>query len=147
MVGRRELLGSGVLGGVLGTIAVPGAEAGQPSPTTDAAAVERVAREVRELRDEIRLQREFPEIAPVRTAQIDFLRANHKFPDFIELGTTHWFNVYDWHVRWQQPITQGRDPSGRAYILLMQTALILRPDAMPTFMSQPFDASRPPAPA
>jgi hypothetical protein len=146
MVSRRELLGSGILGGALGTVAAPHVEAGQPSGA-DVAAVDRVAREVRDLRDEIRLQREFPEIAPVRTAQIDFLRANHKFPDFIELGTTHWFNVYDWHVRWQQPITQGRDASGRAYILLMQTALILRPDATPTFMSQPFDSSRAPAPA
>jgi hypothetical protein len=145
MVSRRQLLGSGVLGGALGTIAAPGAEAGQPSGAADAAAVERVAREVSELRNEIRGQREFSEIAPVRTAQIDFLRANHKFPDFIEVGTTHWFNVYDWHVRWQQPITQGRDASGRAYILLMQTALVLRPDATPTFMSLPFDANRPPA--
>jgi hypothetical protein len=98
-----------------------------------------VARKLDDLREEVRRQAAFDEIAPVRSAQLDFLRVNHKFPDYIELGTTHWFNVHDWHVRWQQPLTLGTDAAGRHYILFMQTRLVLRPDVLPSFISQPFD--------
>jgi hypothetical protein len=101
--------------------------------------VERVARQLTQLRDEVRAQHSFSDIAPVRDAQVNFLRVNYKFPDFIELGSTPWLNVYDWHVRWQQPITQGRDAAGRQYILFMQTRLVLRPDMPAGYISQPFD--------
>jgi hypothetical protein len=58
-----------------------------------------------------------------------FLAANGKFPDCIEVGADVWWALHDWHVRWQQPITLGRDPIGRYTILLMQTIVIMRPES------------------
>ncbi len=133
MIDRRHMLSGGVMGGVVGAFA--GAEA-QRSDSRDAA---EVVRALNELRDEIRSQRAFGEIRAIRDAQITFLRSNNKLPDYIEVGSGHWFAAYDWHVRWQQPLTISRDVTGRLTLLLLSTQLILRPDAEGTFMSLPFD--------
>jgi hypothetical protein len=133
MIGRRQMFSGGVMGGVVGAFA--GAEA-QRSEARDVA---EIVRALNELRDEIRSQRAFGEIRAIRDAQITFLRSNNKLPDYIEVGSGHWFAAYDWHVRWQQPLTISRDVNGRLTLLLLSTQLILRPDAEGNFMSLPFD--------
>ena len=47
--------------------------------------------------------------------------------------------MHDWHIRWQQPLTIGRDTNGRYTLLLMQTVVILRTDAQPTYIGLPYD--------
>ena len=139
MVARRRLLGGGVLGGVLGVLAADRAE-----PAVDAAAqrqsenMTEVTDAIDKLRQELRNERLFTEITAVREAQVRFLAANGKFPDFIEVGTDVWWALHDWHIRWQQPITLGRDAIGRYTILLMQTIVIMRPD-MKDSIGLPYD--------
>ena len=41
-----------------------------------------------------------------------FLRQAGKYPDYIEVGTDVWHQVYDWHVRYQQPMTVARSRGG-----------------------------------
>jgi hypothetical protein len=79
----------------------------------------------------------FTEIAAIRTRQVDFLRAQGRFPDFIEVGTDVWFAVYDWHVRHSQPTTLGRDSTGRYTLTLLFTTIVLRPDVAPSFIGVP----------
>jgi hypothetical protein len=79
------------------------------------------------------------ELALVREAQKTFLRANGKMPDLIEVGWDMWFAAYDWHVRWQQPVNVGRDPTGRYTLLLFQTLLILRPEMPGGYVGVPYD--------
>jgi hypothetical protein len=133
MVARRRLLGGGVLGGVLGVLAADRAE------PADAAAAQRqsekqsenmteVTDAIDKLRLELRNERLFTELTAVRDAQVRFLAANGKFPDFLEVGADVWWALHDWHIRWQQPITLGRDTLGRYTILLMQTIVIMRPE-------------------
>ena len=55
-----------------------------------------------------------------------FLRTTGKFPDFIEVGIDVWQQVYDWHVRYQQPLTVGRNAEGRYTIMLMATMVVMR---------------------
>ena len=129
MVARRRLLGGGVLGSVLGVLA-----ADSPGPAGAAAAqrqsenMTEVTDAIDKLRQELRNERLFTELAALREAQVRFLAANGKFPDFIEVGTDVWWALHDWHVRWQQPITLARDAMGRYTILLMQTIVIMRPE-------------------
>ena len=129
MVARRRLLGGGVLGSVLGVLA-----ADSPGPAGAAAAqrqsenMTEVTYAIDKLRQELRNERLFTELAALREAQVRFLAANGKFPDFIEVGTDVWWALHDWHVRWQQPVTLGRDVMGRYTILLMQTIVIMRPE-------------------
>ena len=140
MVARRRLLGGGVLGGVLGVLAADRAE------PADAAVAQRQSENMTEvtdaidkLRQELRNERLFSELTAVREAQVRFLAANGKFPDFIEVGTDVWWALHDWHIRWQQPITLGRDTIGRYTILLMQTIVIMRPEAKDS-IGLPYDS-------
>jgi len=140
MIGRRRLLGTGVAAGVLGAIgAAPDAEAGQRNNDQD---FERLARSVDEVRDALRQQRQFGEITAVRDQQKLFLRGNGKLPDFIEVGLDLWFAIYDWHIRWQQPIVMGRDPNGRYTIKLIETTIILRTETQGNFVGLPYDNPR-----
>jgi hypothetical protein len=140
MVHRRTVLTGGILGGTLSALAVA------PEPAGAAAGgqgsdriVQEVERAVRSVRDELRHQYEFWEIEPVREQMRTFLRANGKFPDFVEVGADVWQRVYDWHVRFQQPISLGRTAEGRYTILLIATNVIMRPDLMPGYIGLPFD--------
>jgi hypothetical protein len=127
------MLGSGVMGGVMGAFANGDA---QRSDARDAA---EIVKALDDLREEIHEQRLFTEIATIREAQLTFLRGNGKLPDYIDVGTDLWFAAYDWHVRWQQPLTVGRDPGGRLTLQLIATQLVLRSDAQGNFMSLPYD--------
>jgi hypothetical protein len=101
--------------------------------------VEDIANAVRSVRDEIERQYTFWEVAPVRDQLRTFLRANSKFPDFIEVGSDVWQHVYDWHVRFQQPITLGRTAEGRYTILLLATNVVMRSDMAPGFIGVGYD--------
>jgi hypothetical protein len=132
MLSRRDLLS----GAVVGSAAAP--EAGQSADRSS----QEIVQALKDLRSAITAPQSFPEIARVRTKQIEFLRGQGKFPDFIEVGVDAWFAVYDWHVRHVQPIVLGRDPSGRYTIALLTTTLILRVDAEQNFLGVPYDTAR-----
>jgi hypothetical protein len=134
MIDRRQLLEGGLMGGVVGAFA--GGGSAQRGDGREAA---EVVKAIDDLREEFRRQRQFTEIASIREAQLVFLRANNKLPDYIEVGADLWFAAYDWHVRWQQPLTISRDATGRTTLLLLATQLVLRPDAQGNFMSLPYD--------
>ncbi len=128
MVARRRLLGGSVLGGVLGVLAADRAESADAAAQRQSENMTEVTDAIDKLRQELRNERLFTELAALREAQVRFLAANGKFPDFIEVGTDVWWALHDWHVRWQQPITLARDAMGRYTILLMQTIVIMRPE-------------------
>ena len=136
---RRDLLSGGTLGALLGSAVVP-SSAAQASGQASDRAIDRVAEAVGELRAELRDQRQFTEIAPIRAAQKTYLRSNGKLPDFMEVGSDVWFQVYDWHVRWQHPLEQGRDAQGRLTLAMNGTLVILRADALANFVGLPYDA-------
>ena len=142
MFSRRQLVGSGALSAVLAllshddTAAAAAQTAGQRAGRD---ADEPIADALDRLRDELKVERTFGEIASIREAQKTFLRQNGKLPDFIDVGSDAWFLAYDWHVRWQQPITLGRDASGRLTLQMLHTAVVLRPDTAGTFISLPYD--------
>jgi len=143
MIPRRSLVTGGLVGGVLGALgngddAAAAQVAAAGADVTDEM-VSRIVNAIAGLRSEVLALKSFPEIAPVREAQLNHLRANGKFPDYIEVGTTPWFAVHDWHIRWQQPLTLGRDNLGRYTLLFNQTYLIMRTDAIPAFMGVPYD--------
>ena len=140
MIDRRQLLTGG---GLLGVFAPAGEGtaygAGQMSERA-AADVVTALQKISTAIGTVAAQASFDAIVPIRTRQTDYLRANGKFPDFIDVGTDVWMGVYDWHVRLQQPIVVGRDGAGRYTLLLGFTVLVLRPDFVANFISVPYDA-------
>jgi hypothetical protein len=139
MIARRQLL---TVGGLLGALGSPGVEPaygeGQMSDRAANEITSTLGSISRGISD-IVAQQSFAPILPLRTRQIDYLKANSKFPDFIDVSADIWMAVYDWHVRLQQPLTLGRDSTGRYTMMLGFTALVLRTDVAPNFISVPYD--------
>jgi hypothetical protein len=139
MIDRRQLL---TVGGLLGALAPAGettaSGVGQMSERA-AADVVTALQKISSAITTVAAQASFDSIVPLRTRQTDYLRANGKFPDFIDVSVDVWMAAYDWHVRFQQPLTVGRDVTGRYTLMLGFTALVLRPDAASTFVSAPYD--------
>jgi len=137
---RRELLGGAVLGGLSnalsGTTVAAEPAAGAAMQSRDDMAP--VVRAIDALRQELARQRLFTEIANIRDIQIRYLIANGKFPDFLEVGTDVWFQVHDWHVRWNQPLSVGRDLQNRPTIIFMATTIVMRPEQK-DFVGIPYD--------
>jgi hypothetical protein len=137
MIDRRQLF---TVGGLLGALGASGADVaasgtGQVSPQ----AAQDLVNALRDIRATIAAEESFAEILPVRSRQVDFLKSQGRFPDFIDVATDVWFAVHDWHVRLQQPLVLGRDAAGRYTLMLGFTALVLRPDVVPGFISTPYD--------
>ena len=153
MISRRTVLNGTALGSALAALAPPApAEAGggeaQQAPLDRAAddiakAVvrlrEELAQAISAVRTEIRRQDSFWEIEPVREQIKTFLRQAGKYPDFIEVGTDIWHQVYDWHVRYQQPMTLTRNAEGRYTILLFSTQVIMRTELGASYLGQGYD--------
>ena len=145
MVHRRAVITGTVLGGALSALTGSVEAAGSQSAAqaqdrlVQDRLVEEVAKAVRSVRDEIERQYTFWEIAAVRDQLRTFLRANGKFPDFIEVGSDVWQQVYDWHVRFHQPIALGRTAEGRYTILLLATSVVMRPDMAAGFIGVGYD--------
>jgi hypothetical protein len=141
MIPRRYVLGSGVLGGVVGLLATndAGAAPGAAQQQLTDRSFDGMVRAIESVRDEMRTDRSFQEIQSVRAVQRTYLRDRGKLPDFIEVGQEIWFGIHDWHIRWQQPLALGRDGSGRYTLVLLQTVLILRTDMLPGYVGDPYD--------
>ena len=136
MIARRELLASTVLSGVLGRDSNEAA----PEPQASDRAVDDIVKTLKDLHGALAAQQSFADILPLRQRMIEYLRANAKFPDFIDVGVEVWFAVYDWHIRHLQEMKIGRDGSGRYTLAFQQTTtLVLRSDAEKRFISIPYD--------
>jgi len=140
MMGRRQLLGTSVLSGLFSTLE-PAQSAAAQSQALERE-IQGIVQALRDLRNTMDTQYSFSEILVLRKRMTDFLSASGKFPDFIEVSSEVWWNVYDWHIKHLQPTAIGRDAGGRYTITLVQTTVIMRPDMAPNSVGQPFDNGR-----
>ena len=133
---RRNLVGGGMLAGAAALLgdAKPAAGAEDDDDRATARAIDRLKGS---LENRLAIS---PELERIREQQRVFLKSNHKFPDFIEIGIDVWESVYDWHVRHQQPLTATRAADGRYVMTVMFTLLILRPDQASNYVGYGFDA-------
>jgi hypothetical protein len=144
MVERRSMLGRGLFAGLTGLFVAPAvASAGNGAADDSSQAAAAAIDQVRQLLEK---QADPTELGPsktidaIRQAQRTYLQANRKYPDFIEVGIGVWEDIYDWHVKHQQPITANRLADGRYTMAFMFTSLILRPDQDQNHVGFPFDA-------
>ena len=147
MISRRRVLNGTALGSALAALTPsPAPEArGEPAVqgnsdrvnvTIDTSAI---ASAINALRSEVTRQDSFWEIEPVRREIKTFLRQAGKYPDYIEVGTDIWHQIYDWHVRYQQPMSLARNAEGRYTILLYSTQVIMRTELAASYLGPPYD--------
>jgi len=131
---RRDLVTTGALAGLAGA-ALPVGAVGQGERSN-----QETGERLREIRDAMRRQFDVgAEVSAIRTQQKVFLKSSGKFPDFIDIGIDVWEQVYDWHVRYQQPLTITRMGDGRYGMAFAQTTLVLRPDTTGNFVGFAYD--------
>jgi hypothetical protein len=136
-VERRNLIGGGFAAGMAAMVA-PAGEAAAAQRDGDDTTVARAVDGVRSAIDSLP-SAGWQRISQIREQQRTWLRANHKYPEFIEIGVGVWEGLYDWHARYQQPISMTRLADGRYVMSYMFTTFILRPDLDPNYVGPPFD--------
>jgi len=148
MVSRRE-----IIGGLVGAAVAPKATGLAPAASvesagrqgSESAALEKIEQALLSIRAELEKHRqtarnhESDAVGALRSAMRPHLRANRRFPFYIEVGLGIWMDVYDWHVGTLQPLAVSQLPDGRYTLRLMQTTLILRPDVEDGYIGTPFD--------
>lgn len=141
MVERRDMLAGSLVAGLAGAFAPTSAAEAAPARAEDSS--EAAASAVDRLRASFERTASpgtvSPSIAAIRQQQRTFIRSHDKYPDFIEVGLNVWEDVYDWHVRYQMPITAARLADGRYVLGFMFTSLILRPDQALDYVGFGFD--------
>ena len=144
MISRREVVTAGMLG-TLSNAAM--AAPGQAQSNRGDAGMEVNLSEIRgELRDmkgilEDGMRRSslgFGGIGTIRDRLTLYLRSSGKFPDFCEIGTTLFYEVYDWHVKHGQQIQIVRIAEQRFAIQFMFTQLVVRWENDPHYIGQPY---------
>ena len=140
---RRDLVGGGLVAGIAAIVAPDAAAAAQRDNS------EALSRAVDDLRQTIQNNYNSPwrVIAQVREQQRVWMRANYRYPDFIDIGVDIWEALYDWHVRFQQPLNVARMQDGRYVISFMFTTFVMRPDQMPNYIGPPYENTDPRRPA
>lgn len=152
MMTRREVLTTGALGAAVaadgstigGAVAVADDGGIAQSPELiSAQALREIADQTAEIRRLMRDAFVGPSVAHGLIVEIRrqfgiFLKGNLKYPDYCEIGPAVFTDVYDWHVRFQQPIEMTR-VDNRTAIRFMFTWLILRPEQAEGFVGIPFD--------
>jgi len=128
---RAAVLGLGTVAAAMGAVAVEAAQ--RTSADVDRRlldAIEEVTRHVRTAR----AQEDPAVIRTIRDAQTAFLRANQRFPAFIEVGIGVWEQLWDWHVHTGQQLVIGQVSDGRYGMTAFLTTLVLHPGATPTYV-------------
>jgi hypothetical protein len=81
----------------------------------------------------------FGGVALIKNELMRYLKQSGKFPEYCDIGTAIFFDVYDWHVRMQQQIQISRMADQRMAIQFMFTQLVLRWENAENYVSQAYD--------
>ena len=138
MIDRRKLVNSALIASAAVVTSAASTEAAAQQSGND---VVRVANAIDDFRRliENELDPTRGMVAQIRVQQRTYLRANQKYPDFIDIGPFVWEQVYDWHIRFQQPVMVTRMNDGRYGMAFQLTTLVLRPEQPDSYISLPYD--------
>jgi hypothetical protein len=143
MISRREVVTAGVLG-TLATGAAPSPAEAQQDGQVIRAGLTEIKREIEELKDHVRTGLVASSLSVGRIgdlrARIElYLKGAGKFPEFCDIGTSVFYDVYEWHIRHQQQINVTRMADQRLMIQFMFTQLVLRWENDSNYISAPYD--------
>ena len=141
MLSRRELFTAGIAGG-LGSGAPASAATGVEQDTTREGQRE-IARAIGQVEDAIRQGLQptlsYGQVGKIRSQMEQFLRSHSKFPDYFEIGSGVFVELYDWHVKNHQQLNVTRLGDGRYTMQFMFSTMILRPDQESGYIGYPYD--------
>lgn len=143
MISRREAMGAGLFA----TLATPAAADATQSRENDAEAV-RALKDIKGELESVSTAVERGLVGPgvasgvigrIRDRFTIHMKAAGKFPDFMEVGLGVFYDLYDWHVRYNQQIQITRLADQRFAIQFMFTQMIVRWEQDTNYLGVPFD--------
>lgn len=140
MWSRRELMMNGVAGAAVPRLGALGVER-QREDREDSREIVVELRGIKNTLTTLADGAELPAAAVgrIREQMTIFLRGNGRFPEYCDVGTGVFYQMFDWHVKNAQPLTMGRQPDGRYAMQFMFTRLVLRPESDPGYVGVPYD--------
>jgi hypothetical protein len=142
MMNRRDMLATGLLG----TLA-PTTGAGEMQNTGETIlrdGLSRLDTSVDEFRGSVDQglrgnSMNFGGVSSVKNELQRYLKSYGKFPEYLDIGVSIFFDIYDWHVRSQQQIQISRLADQRMTIQFMFTQLVLRWENAESFVGTAYD--------
>ena len=128
MMNRRDMLATGLLG----TLAPSGSgEMQNTGETILREGLSKLDTSVDEFRGSVDQglrgnSMNFGGVSSVKIELQRYLKSYGKFPEYLDIGVSIFFDIYDWHVRSQQQIQISRLADQRMAIQFMFTQLVLR---------------------
>ena len=138
MVERRDVIGGGLVAGLAAAFGAPAGGQTKRDAADDAADT-KTAEAVDRLRQSLEHEHESGDVTQIRAQQRTFLRANQKFPDYMDVGIDVWERMYDWHVRTRQTLNIVRTPDNRYGMVFGATTLLLVPQQTGNYISWGYD--------
>lgn len=143
MISRREVVTAGVLGTLATGVTASPAEAVQDAAVLKASLAE-IKQEIEGLNGTVQRGLLGSSLDNGRVGQVKgrietFLKSSGKFPEFCDIGTSVFYDVYEWHVKHQQQINVTRMADQRLMIQFMFTQLVLRWENDGNYIGMPFD--------
>ena len=149
MLTRRELV-TGTALGAIATTASSSASAAAEAPgqqDVDNAAIRRIAEKTSEIDQTLdglsgvvrSNSLAFGFVPKLRDAYTLYWRTHGKMPEFCEVGTSVFYDIYDWHIKNRLPIPVSKFADNRLAITFMYTQLLVRTDQSPDYVGIPFD--------
>ena|SRR5688572_12446060 len=153
MLTRRELVTGTALGAIATAASSADSTATTPGPIhpaiqdTDNAALRTIATKTTEMDQTLdglagvvrSNSLAFGFVPKLRDAYTLYWKSHGKFPEFCEVGTSVFYDIYDWHVKNRLPIPVSRFADGRMSITFMYTQLLVRIDQAVDYVGIPFD--------
>ena len=75
----------------------------------------------------------------LRDAFTLYWKAHGKMPEFCEIGTAVFYDIYDWYIKNRLPVPVSKFADNRMAITFMFTQLLVRLDQVDTYVGIPFD--------
>jgi len=145
MISRREVVTAGVLGSLAAGASASPAEAEQDGDVLVLrASLQDIKTQIEELKGHVfsglvANSMSIGRVGLVKDRLELYLKSSGKFPEFCDIGTGVFFDIYDWHVKHQQQIQITRLADQRLMIQFMFTQLILRWENDSNYISAPYD--------
>ncbi len=146
MISRREVVTAGVLSTLSTAAAVPAEAVQAQSP--ESMAITNGLSNIKSLLEELnRLVNQgmvasslsVGVVGTVKSRIEQYLKTSGKFPEFCDVGTGAFFEIYDWHVKHQQQIQITRLADQRLMIQFLFTQLVLRWENEANYIGTPYD--------
>jgi hypothetical protein len=146
MISRREVMTASVFGSM--AVARP-ADAAEVQGQADTQAIKELTKSLEDKFDELRASLDqglrgnsmlFGNLGSVKSKIENYTKTSGRFPEYCDVGLSVFYDVYDWHIRHQQPISISRVTEQRVAIQFMFTQLVVRPENDLNYIGAPYPA-------